>query len=189
MTIRVVSEQINTHQYESQVLAKAFYELTGIHVIHELTAEDDVIKKLSAQIMTGHNLYDGYINDSDLIGSHFRSNAITSITELTQAENGKYLLPTLDLDDFIGLKFTTGPDGIIYQLPDQQFANLYWYRSDWFEDPNLKAKFKQSYGYELGVPQNWQAYEDIAQFFTHDIGTIDGVEPMDTWITPLETLH
>lgn len=176
MTIRVVSEQINTHQYESQVLAKAFYELTGIHVIHELTAEDDVIKKLSAQIMTGHNLYDGYINDSDLIGSHFRSNAITSITELTQAENGKYLLPTLDLDDFIGLKFTTGPDGIIYQLPDQQFANLYWYRSDWFEDPNLKAKFKQSYGYELGVPQNWQAYEDIAQFFTHDIGTIDGVE-------------
>ncbi|QIR16192.1 carbohydrate ABC transporter substrate-binding protein [Shewanella aestuarii] len=176
MTIRVVSEQINTHQYESQVLAKAFYELTGIHVIHELTGEDDVIKKLSAQIMTGHNLYDAYINDSDLIGSHFRSHAITSITELIQTEDGKYLLPTLDINDFIGLKFTTGPDGIIYQLPDQQFANLYWYRSDWFEDPKLKAQFKQAYGYELGIPQNWQAYEDIAKFFSHDIGVIDGVK-------------
>ncbi|WP_299572135.1 ABC transporter substrate-binding protein [uncultured Shewanella sp.] len=176
MTIRVVSERINTHQYEANILAKAFYEITGIHVIHELTNEDDVIKKFSAQIMTGQRLYDAYISDSDLIGSHFRQQHVISITDLINNQAKAYTLPSLDLNDFIGLAFTTGPDGKIYQLPDQQFANLYWYRSDWFAKPEYQKLFEAKYGYPLGVPQNWQAYEDIAEFFTADINEIDGIK-------------
>jgi glycerol transport system substrate-binding protein len=84
-------------------------------------------------------------------------------------------LPTLDVDDFIGKSFTTAPDGKLYQLPDQQFANLYWFRADWFERPDLRDKFKSKYGYELGVPVNWSAYDDIANFFTNDVKEIDGV--------------
>jgi glycerol transport system substrate-binding protein len=86
-------------------------------------------------------------------------------------------LPTLDIDDFIGISFTTAPDGTIYQLPDQQFANLYWFRYDWFTDADIKQQFEDIYGYELGVPVNWSAYEDIANFFTNEVngdGTIDG---------------
>ena len=67
----------------------------------------------------------------------------------------------------------------MYQLPDQQFANLYWYRADWFEDPDIQAQFKELYGYDLGVPVNWKAYDDIANFFTNEVngdGTIDGKE-------------
>jgi glycerol transport system substrate-binding protein len=56
----------------------------------------------------------------------------------------------------------------------QQFANLYWFRYDWFKRPDLKAKFKELYGYELGVPVNWSAYEDIAEFFTEKVKEIDG---------------
>jgi glycerol transport system substrate-binding protein len=91
------------------------------------------------------------------------------------AGDGKdFTLPTLDLDDFIGLSFTTGPDGKIYQLPSQQFANLYWFRADWFERADLKSKFKEIYGYELGVPVNWSAYEDIAEFFSDKVKLLDG---------------
>src|SRR3546814_15169914 len=64
---------------------------------------------------------------------------------------------------------------LLYQLPDQQFANLYWFRKDWFDREDLKAQFKEKYGYELGVPVNWSAYEDIAEFFTNDVKEIDGV--------------
>ena len=64
----------------------------------------------------------------------------------------------------------------MYQLPDQQFANLYWFRYDWFQRPDYKAKFKAKYGYDLGVPVNWSAYEDIAEFFTNDVKEIDGVK-------------
>ena len=78
----------------------------------------------------------------------------------------------------MGTAFTTGPDGKLWQLPDQQFANLYWFRKDWFDRPDLKEKFKAKYGYELGVPVNWSAYEDIADFFTNDVKEIDGVKDL-----------
>jgi glycerol transport system substrate-binding protein len=174
LTVRVVSERIDTHFYESYVLAKAFYRLTGIRVIHEITGEDDVIKKMQAQIATGKSLYDAYINDSDLIGYHIRSDTTLRLDAFMQNEGADVTLPSLDLDDFIGLSFTTSPDGHLYQLPDQQFANLYWYRADWFARPELQKKFYKIYGYQLNVPQNWQAYEDIAEFFTLHVRELDG---------------
>lgn len=174
MTIRVVSERIYTHWYESNVLAPLFSELTGIQVIHELTSEDDVIKKLQAQQQTGLNIYDAYINDSDLIGTHFRNQQVVSLSRFTEGEGKAVTLPTLDLEDFMGLPFTTASDGQLYQLPDQQFANLYWYRQDWFSRPELKQQFKELYGYELDVPVNWSAYQDIAEFFSEYVREIDG---------------
>lgn len=174
MTIRVASENIATHVYESNVLARAFAEITGIHVVHEITGEDDVVKKLQTQMQTGLPIYDAYINDSDFIGAHFRMGKTLVLSDYMVGEGRAVTLPTLDLADFMGLSFTRGPDGKLYQLPDQQFANLYWYRQDWFDRPELQQAFKQRYGYALAVPQNWTAYEDIAEFFSVHVREIDG---------------
>jgi glycerol transport system substrate-binding protein len=174
MRIKVVSETITTHEYESQTLAKAFTEMTGIEVTHDLIGEGDVVEKLQTQMQSGENIYDAYVNDSDLIGTHFRYQQVRNLTDWMAGEGADVTSPTLDLEDFIGLSFTTGPDGKIYQLPSQQFANLYWFRYDWFTDPAIKQQFQDKYGYELGVPVNWSAYEDIADFFTNDVGEIDG---------------
>ncbi|MCG8613993.1 MAG: ABC transporter substrate-binding protein [Pseudomonadales bacterium] len=174
MTIHVVSERIDTHWYEASTLARAFREITGINVVHELTGEDDLVKKLQVQMETGQNLYDAYVNDSDLIGTHYRYQEVLPLSDYMQGEGADITLPTLDIDDFIGLSFVTAPDGKLYQLPDQQFANLYWYRHDWFSRPDLKKQFKQRFGYELDVPRNWSAYEDIADFFTNHVKNLDG---------------
>ncbi|MBC6405979.1 MAG: carbohydrate ABC transporter substrate-binding protein [Rhodospirillales bacterium] len=174
MEINVVSETITTHEYEAKTLARAFTEITGIKVNHDLIGEGDVVEKLQTQMQSGRNIYDAYINDSDLIGTHFRYQQIVPLSDWMDGEGKDVTNPYLEIDDFIGISFTTGPDGKIYQLPDQQFANLYWFRYDWFTDPDIKAKFKAKYGYDLGVPVNWSAYEDIAEFFTEDLGTMDG---------------
>jgi glycerol transport system substrate-binding protein len=174
MDIKVVSETIATHEYESKTLAKAFTEITGIKVTHDLIGEGDVIEKLQTQMQSNKNIYDAYINDSDLIGTHFRYKQAVNLTNWMGGEGQAVTNPTLDLDDFMGISFTTAPDGSLYQLPDQQFANLYWFRYDWFKKPDLQAKFKEAYGYELGVPVNWSAYEDIAEFFTDKVKEIDG---------------
>ena len=166
MDIKVVSETIATHEYESKVLAPAFAAITGINVTHDLIGEGDVVEKLQTQMQSGENIYDAYINDSDLIGTHWRYQQARNLTDWMAGEGADVTSPTLDIDDFIGLEFTTGPDGKVYQLPDQQFANLYWFRYDWFNDEQNKADFLDEYGYELGVPVNWSAYEDIAAFFT-----------------------
>ena len=53
-------------------------------------------------------------------------------------------MPTLDMDDFMGKSFTTAPDGKLYQLPDQQFANLYWFRDDWFTGRSSRRSSRPS---------------------------------------------
>lgn len=169
MEINVVSETITTHEYESKTLTKAFEELTGIKVKHDLIQEGDVIEKLQTQIQGNRNIYDAYVNDSDLIGTHSRGKYVFPLSDYMTDEGKKVTSPTLDIEDFIGRSFTTGPDKKLYQLPDQQFANLYWFRYDWFTDPKIKSQFKKEYGYDLGVPVNWAAYEDIADFFTNKV--------------------
>lgn len=175
MSIKVLSETIPTHEYESKVLTKAFEEITGIKVNHQLLGEGDVVMAVQTQMQTNVSIYDAYINDSDLIGTHARMQQAVNLTKWMAGEGKDVTLPTLDIDDFIGKQFTTGPDGDLYQLPDQQFANLYWFRKDWFDRPEIKKGFKAKYGYDLGVPLNWSAYEDIAKYFTNDVKNIDGV--------------
>jgi len=174
MDIQVVSETIATHEYEANVLAKAFSEITGINLTHDLIQEGDVIEKLQTEMQTKTPIYDAYVNDADLIGTHFRYGDVIPLSDYMEGEGSDVTLPTLDLDDFMGTSFATAPDGKLYQLPDQQFANLYWFRYDWFQRPDLRERFRERYGYELGVPVNWSAYEDIAEFFSKHVKEIDG---------------
>ena len=172
--ISVVSETITTHEYEAKTLARAFGEITGIRVKHDLIQEGDVVEKLQTSMQSGRSIYDGWITDSDLIGTHYRYGAVLPLSDFMAGAGKAYTNPGLDLKDFIGAKFVTAPDGKLYQLPDQQFANLYWFRADWFARKDLQDAFKKKYGYELGVPLNWSAYEDIAAFFSNDVKQLDG---------------
>ncbi len=174
MEINVLSETIPTHTYESTVLAKAFEEITGIKVNHQLLGEGEVVQAVQTQMQTKRNLYDAYVNDSDLIGTHSRLQLAHSLTDFMNGPAKDITNPNLDLDDFMGLEFTTGADGEVYQLPSQQFVNLYWFRKDWFDREDLQKQFKDIYGYDLGVPVNWSAYEDIAEFFSVHVKEIDG---------------
>ena len=176
MEVNVLSEGIPTHSYESETLTKAFEEITGIKVNHQILGEGEVVQAVQTQMQTGRNLYDAYVNDSDLIGTHSRLQLAVNLTDWMAGEGADVTLPTLDLEDFMGTQFTTGPDGDLYQLPDQQFANLYWFRKDWFDREDLQTAFQEKYGYQLGVPVNWSAYEDIAEFFSNDVKNIDGVD-------------
>ena len=146
MEVNVLSETIPTHTYESETLAKAFEEITGIKVNHQLLGEGEVVQAVQTQMQTNQNIYDAYINDSDLIGTHSRLQLAVNLTDWMAGDGADVTNPKLDVDDFIGKSFTTGPDGKLYQLPDQQFANLYWFRKDWFDREDLQAKFKDMYG-------------------------------------------
>ena len=116
--------------------------------------------------MTGRTIHHVYVNDADMIGTHLRLNRVLDLGEYMREEGKSYTNPRLDLDDFFNLEFGQDYDGNQLQLPDQQFPSLYWFRYDWFTDPETQKAFKEQYGYELGVPVNWEAYEDIAKFFT-----------------------
>jgi len=179
MHIKSVAEGIATHKYESNVLAEAFEEITGIKVTHDIIGEGEVVDRVQRQIQTGRKLYDIYVNDADLIGTHLRANSALNFNNYMVGEGADVTNPMLDLNDWMNPEFGQDYDGNQLQLPDQQFANLYWFRYDWFTNEDFKKQFKDINGYELGVPVNWAAYEDIAEFFTNEVngdGTIDGVD-------------
>jgi glycerol transport system substrate-binding protein len=96
MNIKVVSETISTHEYEAKVLGKAFEEITGIKVSFDLIQEGDVIEKLQSQWASGKNLYDGWINDSDLIGTHARYGYVVPLSDFMNGEGKDVTLPTLN---------------------------------------------------------------------------------------------
>jgi len=174
MEIKSVAEGIKTHKYEANVIAKAFSEITGINLTHDIIGEGELIDRVQRQIQTGVKLYDIYVNDADLIGTHLRLDSALNWTEYMVGEGKDVTNPGLDLDDWLNLEYGQDYEGNQLQIPDQQFANLYWFRYDWFTNPIFMKEFKDKYGYDLGVPINWAAYEDIAEFFTGK--TIDGQE-------------
>jgi len=174
MTVNAVSESSGTHKFESNVLSQAFEDLTGIKVQHSLMGEGSMVSKLETEEQTQQDLYDIYTVDSDFIGTFPRMQTVHPVEDYMNA-NPDVTLPSLDLDDYIGKSFVTWPgDGKVWQLPQGQFANLYWFRKDWFDRPDLQKKFKKIYGYDLNVPVNWSAYEDIADFFTNKVKHLDG---------------
>jgi glycerol transport system substrate-binding protein len=176
MKLKSVAESIATHTWESEKLTKPFQEITGIQVTHDIIGEGDVVERYYTQVASGRKLYDVYINDTDLIGMHLRHADCVNLTEYMKGEGKAVTNPTQDFNDWMNLNFGMDYDGNLLQLPDQQFPNLYLFRYDWFNDPEYKKMFKDKYGYELGVPLNWEAYEDIAIFWGEDVGEIDGVK-------------
>jgi glycerol transport system substrate-binding protein len=177
MEIRSTAENIRTHVYESEVLTKAFEEICGIRVIHDIIGEGDVVERLQTQMNSGEVIYHIYVNDSDLIGTHLRYGQTVNLTEYMAGEGAAITNPDLDLDDWLNLEFGMDYEGNLLQLPDQQFANLYWFRYDWFTDPFIMQQFEEIYGYPLGVPVNWEAYEDIANFFTNEVRGVESDQP------------
>src|ERR1700749_305775 len=86
MEINAVSEALTVHEYESKTLAKAFEEITGIKVKHDIIQEGDVVEKIQTQMQSGKNVYDGWINDSDFIGTHFRYGPALDLTDWMAGE-------------------------------------------------------------------------------------------------------
>jgi glycerol transport system substrate-binding protein len=177
MEIRSTAENIRTHVYESEVLTQAFEEICGIKVIHDIIGEGDVVERLQTQMNSGEVIYHIYVNDSDLVGTHLRYGQTVNLTEYMAGEGAAVTSPHLDLDDWLNLEFGQDYEGNLLQLPDQQFANLYWFRYDWFTDPFIMGQFEEIYGYPLGVPVNWSAYDDIANFFTNEVRGTEEDEP------------
>jgi glycerol transport system substrate-binding protein len=58
MKVSTVSEILSIHEYESKTLTKAFAEITGIQVNHEMMDEGLLVDKIEVEIQSGKPIYD-----------------------------------------------------------------------------------------------------------------------------------
>lgn len=91
--IKVVSEIIPTHEYEAKVLSRAFKEITGIEVEHQVITEGEVVDKLERAMQLGRSEYDAWISDSDLIGTHYRYGEIEALSDYIKQAGQPYTNP------------------------------------------------------------------------------------------------
>jgi len=75
-----VSETLTVHEYESKTLAKAFEEITAsrssMKSFRKARGREDSDLMQFRQV-----IYDGWINDSDFIGTHYRYGKILNLTD------------------------------------------------------------------------------------------------------------
>jgi multiple sugar transport system substrate-binding protein len=55
--------------------------------------------------------------------------------------------------------------GQFFAAPCETDAIGFVYRKDWFENAEEMAAFKTKYGRELAIPDTWQEFRDVAEFF------------------------
>lgn len=60
--------------------------------------------------------------------------------------------------------------GKLYALPYDGDVLNYYYRLDYFNNPEEQKAFKARYGYDLKPPETWEQAIDIAEFFTRKKG-------------------
>lgn len=145
-----------------QKLSEGFTEETGIRVIVEQTPWETFVQKYNVEMIARSDAWDIIVGDSQDLGN--------------MADSGHYVeLTDFFMENALVDKFTSSSVAAYAEYPAN--SGKYWgvpaegdclgwaYRKDLFEDPNNMAAFKEAYGYDLGVPQDWDMMLDIAEFF------------------------
>jgi multiple sugar transport system substrate-binding protein len=137
-----------------------FEERTGAKVRVLTPGWNETIEKIDESIQSPEAHFDIYVAISMWSGTLLGGGHIEPVPE---AIKGK-----IDWEDVLPIYRNTvlSWNNVAYGLPyDGDCINLY-YRKDLFDNPEHRARFQAQFGYELVPPATWQAYRDIAQFFT-----------------------
>lgn len=145
-----------------QALSEDFTKETGIRVIVEQTPWETFVQKYNVEMIARSDAWDIIVGDSQDIG--------------TMAVGGHYV----DLTDWIkknGVDKSMTPASMKAYAEYPKGSGKYWgvpaegdalgwaYRKDLFEDAANKAAFKARFGYDLGIPKDYDMMLDIAKFF------------------------
>ena len=121
---------------KSKTLTKAFAEITGIKVNHEMMNEGLLVYKIAVEIA---------VRQADLrfLDERLRLHRHTSALQRHRRRLADRFHGRRRQGHHQARRSTSRTssasisppivDGKIYRLPDQQFANLYWFRYDWFQ--------------------------------------------------------
>ena len=145
-----------------QELGNEFAEETGISVsVHQIpwpSYQDQVFLNFGNK----QTDFDIVIGDSQWIGRGATKGLYLELTDwLPEAVDISTIHPRAAR---YLCEYPTG-SGRFFAAPCETDAIGFVYRKDWFEDPAEQEAFRTRYGRELVVPDSWEEFRDIAEFF------------------------
>ena len=118
--------------------------------------------KLMTDVTTGTGQYDTSIAGAWWVGDLVEGDFIISYDDYFDDPR----FPQWDYEDV-----QSGPRSLLeyggkkYMVANDHDGQVMYYRRDLIEDPEHQAAFLEEYGYELGVPQTWDQFRDVAEYF------------------------
>lgn len=145
---------------------EVFEEITGANVELNTFPGDSYMEKIQMDLNAG-GTFDVVLMPIANIHGYATTGLVADMTPMLN----DWASESYDESDFLTGLFDTYAryDGKIVALPYKPDIILNFYRTDLFEDEDLKAKFQDMYGYELTAPNNdteLDEYLDICKFFT-----------------------
>ncbi|SLN33013.1 ABC transporter substrate-binding protein [Ruegeria meonggei] len=144
-------------------LSKEFEAESGHTMNFEFVPWPNFADRMLNELNSGGKLCDLLIGDSQWIGGGAENGHYVQLNEFFDAES-------ISMDDFAPATvyaYSTWPKGTpnYYALPAMGDANGWFYRKDWFDDPEIQAAYKDATGQDLREPESQKELLQIAQFF------------------------
>lgn len=159
---------ISGHKAGLEEKLPAFEKETGIQVKIIPVSMPDLYTKLNTEFAAQGNAYDitemmwaaaqgyaraGYLYELD----DFMEKYAVDVKEFTSVYVDHHMI-----------QYPQTPAGKFICLPHQADIQILAYRKDLFENKEEQKKFKAEYGYDLTVPETFDQFVDVAEFFTRD---------------------
>ncbi len=118
--------------------------------------------KLMTDLTTGTGQYDTSIAGAWWLGDLVEGDFIVPYDDWYDDPR----FPQWDIEDVLpGPRALLMYGGKKYMVANDHDGQVMYYRRDLLEDPEHQAAFKAEYGYDLGVPQTWDQFRDVAEYF------------------------
>ena len=156
-TLKIISHAVPVIGEPTDLHARQFQDLTGakVDVVH--IPFGDLYQRIMIPFQTGQAAYDVMFYPSLWIGDV--QSFLAPVPAAYAAASGMKDV-TANYRDVA----TWGNEMVQYPIDgDRHYMK---YRSDIFNDPQMKAKYKEKLGKELKVPATWEEYNDVATFFS-----------------------
>ena len=144
-------------------LSKEYEAQSGNTMHFEFVPWPNFADRMLNELNSGGKLCDLLIGDSQWIGGGAENGHYVKLNDFFDAEG-------ISMDDFAPATvyaYSTWPKGTpnYYALPAMGDANGWFYRRDWFENPEIMAAYKEATGQDLREPETQKELLQIAQFF------------------------
>ncbi|WP_324651682.1 sugar ABC transporter substrate-binding protein [Georgenia sp. H159] len=147
-------------------IAEAFEAETGTSVTFVELPYESLFDRLNTELSAGNVSFDVAALDAIWL-SAFGPGMEPLDDMFTDSVQGD-LFPALIEEAQVG--------GHFVGMPAWTNAQILYYRTDLFSDPEQQEAFSAEYGRELAPPTTWEEYMEVAEFFTQDTdgdGTTD----------------
>lgn len=171
-TIRIIGEALAPLESLNQQKA-AFEAESGVQVVVEQHAFDQVIQKTTADFVGRTGFYDAILNPHVRVPTLIANGWIQPIDKFLS--DAKLADAAFNLEETVlsrdWLMASLGQEGKLYGVPFSSHTIYLNWRWDLFEHEAEKAAFQARYGYELpSPPVTLQHLWDTAEFFTRKSG-------------------